>query len=881
MWKLTWSMMKKNLRMLVPAGLAVAVGCAFIAATFLFGNAMDAQLREQATKTFGDANYVVTMKDGLDETQTQQAAQATVASFRLDTMRQSAGAAGVRPDVSALIAVRSGDASATGLGEATARRAAMLPVDIASGRAPQTGSEIALTQDQARRLSVGIGGTVQVRNAYASAMATPAGGGVDGADAERWYDATVTGLTSDPRGAYAYYGGAAVLSDELMAHASLAPSFDALPCTRVYLQLDAAKANGNLNAVESNLSRLLPAQYQLHSRTQVADKAIASMSLNGVNASTLFLLCFGVLAMLVAALVIANTFQVLVAQRRRMLATLRTIGASKGQLYRCVLLEAGLVGLLASLLGAALATAAMAALAAAGVTFGSDAPMPFSFSWQAIAVPAVFGVAVTMLASAGAARAATAVSPLEALRPAETSERRCSRRLRAVLGIALLAIGIALVSFALLGGHLAGESGAIMMLAAAVLGCAALFIGAVVTAAFWMPVLMGAAGRLAAHAGPSARIAAANISRNPRRIAATGTALLIGVTLVVTMATGAASAKATMDQALDSRYSVDIVAFGGDVSEQDAAKAAHVDGVAASLYAPTASATFDNGGRETSLLIVGVPGIRQLQDVMNVDVSGASLGGDAMVLQNKETGTLEPVDTRAGRLEASVQEPSGARNVDFAATTLDLRGVTPEYGTVGFVDAALFSDGTLQATGHMMLMKADTQDVAAGDVIDALQKAFADSPDVMVSGPIAIRLQWNSVVDSLLALLVGLLAVAVVIALIGVANTLSLSVIERTRESATLRAIGMTRGQLRRSLAAEAAIIALVASIGGVALGTAFGWIGSTMVLSQYADVVCPFDWRADAAIVAIAVLAALAASVLPARRAVRTAPVEALAEAS
>ena len=121
---------------------------------------------------------------------------------------------------------------------------------------------------------------------------------------------------------------------------------------------------------------------------------------------------------------------------------------------------------------------------------------------------------------------------------------------------------------------------------------------------------------------------------------------------------------------------------------------------------------------------------------------------------------------------------------------------------------------------------------------------------------------------------------AVLIALVGVANTLSLSVIERTRESATLRAIGMTRGQLRASLAIEALLISLVSGIAGILLGTLFGWLGAYVVFSLYGTVVFPFEWGVNGIVLAVAAVAALLASIAPARRAVKVPPVEALAEA-
>lgn len=131
----------------------------------------------------------------------------------------------------------------------------------------------------------------------------------------------------------------------------------------------------------------------------------------------------------------------------------------------------------------------------------------------------------------------------------------------------------------------------------------------------------------------------------------------------------------------------------------------------------------------------------------------------------------------------------------------------------------------------------------------------------------------------MMMLMVGLIAVAVLIALVGVANTLSLSVIERTRESATLRAIGMTRGQLRRSLGVEALLISLVSGVVGVILGTLFGWLGSYVVFSMYGTVAFSFEWTVNGIVLGVAAAASLLASVFPARRAVNTPPVEALAE--
>ena len=232
------------------------------------------------------------------------------------------------------------------------------------------------------------------------------------------------------------------------------------------------------------------------------------------------------------------------AQRRRTLALLRTIGAKKGQLYGSVLFEAAVLGFVASVLGVVLGSLLMWGMCVSDIM---QEGMRFNFSWQAAVIPILFGIVVTVLASLGSARSATAVTPLEALRPIELTDNRRSSLTRAIIGILMVVVGIAMVVFSIWqvqatnGGENASSDQFTMILLVAIAGAALVFLGMVVTAVFWMPALMKGVGALASLTGPSATVAHANIQKNPRRIAATGAALLIGVTLVSTIATGAAS----------------------------------------------------------------------------------------------------------------------------------------------------------------------------------------------------------------------------------------------------------------------------------------------------------------------------------------------------
>lgn len=936
MFDITLKLMRKNGRMLIPAGIAILIGTAFIAATFLFSNTMGDSLVHQQTALYGGANYVVTtdseaLKNATEDEQ-NKAYATTVADFQLDQLRTIDGVEDIRVDATVpRLTVAKGDRHVTGIAIGTAKSLSLLPVTVSDGNQPIDNDEIALPRSVAEQLGVGVGDTVTVNSPAAQAAIegdAAVAGAADDADASAGGASTagganssamtvrVTGLTDDPNGAYSYYGGASVLSNNVLATMSGAAEFNDVAANTLYLDLAGAgegrEGDAKAQATAERVAKLMPEYYVVMSRADIDKNALRNLDADGgLSITTVFLLSFGILAMVVAALVIANTFQVLVAQRRRTLALLRTIGAQKGQLYASVLLEAGVLGLVASLLGVALGIGLIAGLCASGLMGGDELRARLILSWQAFVVPIAFGVVMTVLASLGSARAATAVTPLEALRPIELTDTRRAGMMRAVCSGILVVAGVALAVFAAWQMHesLVGHDALIeryaVVLLMAIAGCALVFLGLVLSAAFWLPLLMRGVGSVVSLAGPSVRIANANIQKNPRRVAATGAALLIGVTLVSTIATGAASGKQTMEVALDQRYSVDMIAFGNDMTDKQATDAAETKGVAASVYAPTTMryVTAENG-KELTVLLVGVNDAASLGKVMKADLSGVSIGvdsvlmpmydaidGKAITLDKSVTFRSKPAGVGADGSDASSAGDDPASNdgaadqaqpVTLKPQQVDYRRISSNYDTVAFVNADRFTNGKLETTGHMLLMRVDAESagVTMNDVLTNVQQTFSASPGVSVSGPVAERSMWETIINGMMALLVGLIAVAVLIALVGVANTLSLSVIERTRESATLRAIGMTRGQLRRSLAVEALLLSLVSGVVGVVLGTLFGWLGSYMVFSLYATVALPFDWASTGLVLGVAALAALLASTMPARRAVSVPPVEALAEA-
>ena len=873
MWSITIKMMKKNMKMLIPAGIAIMIGTAFIACTFLFGNTLNDTLRTQLTAQYAQANYIIQSTSAMSGSDTMP----TVGDVKTKQINTTDGVKSTYIQQNLPVNASTGDKSATLLAINASSDDRLLPVKMVKGHQPTGDGQIALPSKLADQLSVNIGDKVTLAANY--------GSGISGSDS---VELTVCGFTEDTNGAYGSYGGAAVIGDNTMAKLQGADSESDLMFTGMTLDIDESKADAAVPAIR----KLLPEGYSIETRQKAGDEALKSLSQSGTNAVTVFLMCFGILAMFVAALVIANTFQVLVAQRRRTLALLRTIGAQKGQLYRSVIGEAAILGLIASALGIAFGSAIMAivvhshALASLGMTGG------LVFTWQVFVIPLVFGVVMTMLASIGSARSATRVTPLEALRPIEVSDNKRAGIARGIIGFLLIALGLVLTVGAvmMLRSALTSSSdlsdGYSTMLLAAIAGCALIFIGLVVTAAFWMPLLMRLGGAFAALFGPAAKIAHANIQKNPRRVASTGVALLIGVTLVSCIGTGAACAKQTMNNTLDTHYSVDMVAKGSKLSKSTADKIAKIDGVKTTLYAPIARGSVTVGGEERSATLIGVPDTATLSKVLRADLGGVSLGEGKALAPTYSAFTGKVLSFKNGQVSFTASDDSGsgeassANTLTFSVIQRDYRNVDTDVSVTLFVNESYFQSKQVQADGHMLLAAVDTSKASAVDIITKAQTAIGESAGSSLSGPIAERVQWNQIVDTMLALLIALLAVAVLIALIGVANTLSLSVIERTRESATLRAIGMTRGQLRWSLAVESLVISLVAGIAGEILGIAFGWVGSYMVLSLYSDTAFISDWKLNLIVLVVAAVAALLASVFPARRAVKTPPVEALAEA-
>lgn len=936
MWSITRKLMKRDSRMMVPAGIAIAISAFFIAATFLFGNMMDASVRKFVMMDAGAANYAI-LSESEDD---RNVASLKLDEFHVDKLTGIKGVKGVRVNFSVPLVLNTRERTETHMASVVGDDPDLMPVKLASGQWPADEDQIVLSKPDAKKLGVKIGDQVKVNvdsqelelaMAQDDSQEAPGGGtgdeSSDGSQEPVKADPAVleaqrkpvmmrlVGISTADYGQFAYTGGSAVVTwkgaNSLYEHFKLGDMKELEVTGPVYVSLDDKAAQDR--AVTDQVKALAPAGYTLMDRKAMEDQALHQQLGNDADIPTIFLLTFGILAMFISALVIANTFQVMVARQRKTLALLRTIGARKGQIRASVITQSGILGLIASLVGTALAVGVVGVLSLFHLKL-SDVEVLLDITPRAVLLPVVFGTLVTILASLGSARTATRVSPVEALRPVDTVTEKRTGRTRLVFSFLLILLGGLLAAYAVWqcilfqqdpGGKdnpsmmaQNGESSSSIVLGLAVLGAMLIFLGVLTSARSWIPRLLGGLGRLVSLSGPSAKIATANISRNKSRVAATGTALLIGVTLVSCMAVGATSAKDTLGNTINQHYALDVEISGPDIDVTEATmrKVSKVKGVKAVEKASVNYGAMikDGKARKDSRGEICVYSIdpQAASRVLNVDLS-KQLGAAGRIILPAgllaERGDIKDgarIDIRfergghAGDGDAPGKADRGeSKSVDrsFIGTAAGYSGLSGLADDLYALAPASGMEG-VAADNRELWVRSDGS-VGPADLVADIRQVLGEKKQLAYHGGLVMKATYDQEINIMLLVMMALLAVAVIIALIGVANTLSLSVIERTRESATLRAIGMTKTQIRRSLAVEAALIALGSSLAGLVLGTLAGWLGSYVVFCVIGKVSLSVPWSIYVPILLVALVAAVLASILPARRATRTSPVAALAE--
>lgn len=833
------------LRRHLAAVLTIALSCAFVAVMVLAGSLVQDSLRSQAAQTYDGADLEITRV----LTEDDYASEAPLPAPEVD------GAEAVWPVLMTYVEASTGSTS-------TYVEAVMLPTgeDLAEGTPAASPSQIVLGRSAADALDLGVGDTLTLST-----------GDPEATDGTAEFE--ITGIAKDPAGSV--FGGVPrLLVQDVNAASLLGPTEGTLTPMWLASVPDGTDPAEVAAAASGTSSGQGDGELIVRTAQEAQDEAASDM-LRGFAALGMLLSVFVLIALFTSAVVIANTFAVTLAQRTRSLALLRTLGATRAQVRAVVLRESLIVGLLGAgigvVLGHLLVQAGLALAAAVGWLDGI-ALVPLSV--LSVLLPLLAGVAITLLASLAPLRAATRVAPLQALRPIPPASAHGGGKhrlsLRGVIGIVAVTAGL----LALAGGTvlaMRGTAGPAILLAMA--GGVLSFLGVMLVLVVLTRPLAALAARAAALLGGlPARIAGANVARTPRRSAATIAALLIGTTLMTMMAVGARTAEATLTAELDSRRPIDLVVSAEEMPADAADQIAAIRGMDSARGAERGDIEV---GAEEPMTLFGVApeAVREVSH----RPGAADMLEDGVVLLGQERSerfgvhdgqvlTLQGADGTSQELRVQVE------------ANLQMSLVTPATLTALVGDAAEpailadFADpGTPEREGIGLQDLVGTVDeVTAGPGFVSTRSEFGG----------AERESYGQILDVLLGITIALLAVAVLVALVGVANTLSLGVVERTGENALLRALGTTRRQMRAMLGWEGLLLAAVGAVLGLLLGSVYGVLGIIALLGSTFPVSITIPWSQLVIVLVLALASGVLASVLPGRAAARTAPAAALADA-
>ncbi len=534
--------------------------------------------------------------------------------------------------------------------------------------------------------------------------------------------------------------------------------------------------------------------------------------LSGIDFLTTFLLIFAGIALVVSSYIIVNTFSILVAQRSRELALLRALGASKKQVIRSVQLEAFVIGVIGSTAGLALGVVLAMGIRALVATFGLEmAEQPLILAPRTVFAAYAIGILVTMLAAWLPARRTGRIAPVQALRD-DIALPESSVRRRLLLGIALIALGIPLTAIGLFVAavpHNGWWVGA---------GVLAVLLG--VTAAspvIGRPFLRATGAADAKLFGPMGQLAGQNSLRNPRRTTATASALMIGLTLAFTVAILGASAKASVDAQVEENFIGDFIvssAFGEGYSPAITDRMAEIGGVEKVLRQRYGFGLYKGSTNDgLSIVATSAESISEFDLTMASGVDTDLADGTVLV---EEEWAKEHHLTTGDTFEFTV--PTGQKEWRIVGVFEDTPLIFPPVLTT---TETLVESGFPDQDNYVVIFAEDGP--AASGLQQRLDDVVKDLPVVTVKDEQAFAAEQRAPIDRIIAVIYVLLVFAVVIAILGIVNTLALSIIERTREIGLLRAIGVSRRQLRLMIRLESVVIAVLGAVLGVGLGIAFG----------------------------------------------------------
>ncbi|MFD5747862.1 ABC transporter permease [Streptomyces sp. NPDC127033] len=817
--------------------LAVMLGVAFVSGTLVFTDTLGNAFRNQSAKSYKDVAVSVHSYDAR-ESDDQEARKdgPGLSQATMDRIGALDGVATVTGRADGFAGVADPDGNLigngwtnTGANFAPGKNGQDPAYTFTDGSGPREDNQIALDRETATKGEYKVGDTVRV------ATNAPV------------KEYTLSGVFTTEDGAVNAGGSLVLFTTEAAQKLYVEPGY--------YRDATVTGASGASDAaLLSGIKKLLPENAEAQTGEALAEEQAASIekSLSSLNQ---LLLAFAAIALFVGIFLISNTFTMLVAQRTKELALLRAVGASRRQVKRSVLIEATIVGIIASVVGFALGLGLAVGLRGLMGAFGAKMPAgPLVVSPTAIGSALAVGVLITVIAAWLPARRAAKIPPVAAMSSVHAVATTKSLVIRNSIGGFIALLGTA----GILAGASQGSDGRFLLGGGAFIA----MIGVIVlipllsrpVIALVRPLLVGAFG-------VSGKLASQNAVRNPRRTGATASALAIGLTLV----TGLTILGVTLGQAIDKMTTDNIkadymvsMANGSPLDPSVPVAVEKASGVAAA--SPQQAVDLEIKGEPFPVSAVTPGAIEKLINLPTVSGSLNSLSGDAIAVDEDtakskgwktgDTVTVKYVDGKSAELKVGAIY----RSNEFVSPLL--------------ISTELANPHEINPFIREVWVKTDGGPSAARE--QALVDALGKNPAIKVMDQQDIRNEYSGFISTALNIMYGLLAMALIIAVLGVINTLAMSVFERQQEIGMLRAIGLDRRRVKRMIRLEAVVISLFGALVGIGLGTFLAWaIGQTIKgsLPGY-ELVLP--WDRIALFLALAGLVGVLASLWPARSAAK-----------
>ncbi|WP_031485955.1 ABC transporter permease [Streptomyces bicolor] len=830
---------------LLLSALAVILSVAFVAGSLIFSDTVSRTFDRLFASTAADVT--VTPKETLDET-IPSGQTLTLPASLADRIAQVDGVSAARADVDVDgITVADEDRRSVGptTGAPTIGTAwnptERSPVELTSGHAPQGDGQVLIDADTADSKDVRIGDRLTVIGQEGSFPVEVVG--------------IATFTTTNP-------GAALVFFDTETARTKLLGD----PRGATGISVDAAEGVSDAELMRRVAAELNTDAYELRTAEEQAESDVEQLG-GFLDIIKYVMLGFAGVAVLVGVFLIVNTFSMLIAQRTRELGLLRALGADRRQVRRSVLTEALLLGVVGSTLGLAagigLAVGLIELMGLMGMNIRANEMV---IGWVTPFTAYVVGLGVTFVAAYLPARRAAAVSPMAALADAEIADIGRPLRMRAVAGSLVGAAGVA----ALVGCAVSSQTSS----AASLLGLGVLLtlIATVIAGPLLVrPVIRVLGGAFPALFGPIGRMSQRNALRNPRRTGATAAALMVGLALVGGMSVASASMTKSFDEQIDKTLGADFVVqnsnfvpFPREITD----RIAGTEGVGLVVRSQftTIAVRLPDGDRVKTTAAAYEPQLDEVANITYAQGDSAAALADGHLAMDKDF--AEDHGVRVG--DTLPVEFQGDRRAELTVGALTDQESADGFGSQGGIYFGLatlrkYAPGGQDAAVYVNAAAG----TGTGDLRAGLEKTLDPYPQVQVRDIADYKELVHDQIAVLLYLVYALLGLAIIIAVLGVVNTLALSVVERTREIGLLRAIGLARRQLRRMIRLESVVIAVFGAVLGLALGLVWG-VCTQQVLALQGMTALAIPWSTIVAVVIGSAVVGVVAALLPALRASR-----------